>query len=268
MRKVKMIDIDETVSREDSVFVQQSNDDGYHEITNLPSKGKLYPEGTRITGRPFTVREVKKLATMNENNYHQVIKDVLSGCIRGINIDSIVVSDKIYIIFWIRANTYKDANFTTPYTCEHCGRETEYTFDVGAFEFTYLSETFKPSDLTIQLMNGSILELSYLTIADEDRISRFRVSMKSGLSQYDDLDIAIASMIRTINGKPTNIKSACEYIDGIDPSSWAQLSSFVSKIDFGVQPVIDAECRYQDCRGVSQVKVMFRSDFFIPNYNA
>lgn len=267
MKRIKMVDAEPTASLDVSTLEKLDNKN-FHEINGLPSRGLLYPEGTKILGRPFTVREVKKLATMTESNYHSVIKDVLTGCIRGVNIDDIAVSDKIYIIFWLRANTYKDSNFTTPYICEHCHRETEYSFDVGAFDFTYLSDDFKASDLTITLLNGAVLALKYLTIADENRINIFKASLRNGLSQYDDLDIAIASMIESINGNKPSMKAACEYLNSIDPQSWAQLNTYVSKIDFGVQPIIDAECKHPDCRGVSQVKVTFRSDFFIPTYNA
>lgn len=267
--KVKMVDMEQAapLSLEDSIFTKNELDN-FHEITGLPSKGLLYPKGTKILGRPLTVKEVKRLATMNENNYQQVIKDVIVNCVRGINIETILVPDKIYIIFWLRANTYKDAHFTTPYTCDHCGRESEYSFDVGEFEFEYLSDSFNPEDLTLTLINGQVVTFKYLTVQDEDRITMFKNSMRNGLSQYDDLDIAIAAMIKTINGAQLSLKTACELLNDIDPASWAQINTFVTKLDFGVKPVIEAACRHTDCREVSQVRVTFRSEFFIPNYTA
>lgn len=265
-----MMDVEDHVQLENAIAQeqQQTIPTNFFEIKGLPSKGKLYPAGTTISGRPFTVREVKRLATMNETNYHAIIKEVLTSCVRGIDISKLLVSDKIYIIFWLRANTYKDAHFTTPYVCEHCGRENEFFFDVADFDFTYLSDEFKESDLSITLLNGHTLELKYLSIADEDRINQFKIQLKSGLSQYDDVDIAVSSMIKTINGQPVTLKAGCEYLGNIDPMSWAQLNTFIETIDFGVNPEIGAKCKYFDCGEVSNVRITFRSDFFIPKYNA
>jgi hypothetical protein len=168
----------------------------------------------------------------------------------------------------LRANTYKDANFTTPYLCEHCERETEYSFDVSDFEITYLPEEFTPTDLVKTLMNDDVIEFSYLSVKDEDKIKEFKTAMKKGLSQYDDIDIAVAAMIKSINGNRVGIKTACEYLNNMNPGAWAQLNSIVTKMDFGVQPVIEAKCKFHNCGEVSPVRVTFRPEFFIPNYNA
>jgi hypothetical protein len=268
MRKVKMMDVEEHTNTIDNSGFEKTIKSNFFEISGLPSKGLLYPAGTKISGRPFTVKEVKRLATMNENNYNAIIKEILLSCVDGIDINQLLVSDKIYIIFWLRANTYKDANFTTPYICDHCGRESDYFFDVGNFDFTYLPDDFKESDLVLTLLNGQTLELKYLSVSDEDKINNFKLQMRNGLSQYDEVDIAVASMIRSINGKQVSLKAGCEYLDSIDPMSWAQLNSFIEKIDFGVTPEIKATCKFHDCGEVSPVKVNFRPEFFIPRYNA
>ena len=42
----------------------------------MPSRFKFYPTDTRIFGRPLKVSEIKKLTSMDENNYNQIIKEV------------------------------------------------------------------------------------------------------------------------------------------------------------------------------------------------
>jgi hypothetical protein len=95
-------------------------------IEDLPSKYKLYPEGTKLYGRPLNVREVKKLSALNEHNFDIIIKEVLSTAITGYPISDILSGDKLYLIFWLRANTYKDARFVTPFICDECGKQSEY----------------------------------------------------------------------------------------------------------------------------------------------
>src|SRR5271157_2860124 len=50
---------------------------GMMPILDLPSKYTRYPEGTRIYGRPFNIRELIKLANLNENNALIIIDDLL-----------------------------------------------------------------------------------------------------------------------------------------------------------------------------------------------
>ena len=61
--------------------------DNYWPIDDLPSKFKLYPEGTKIFARPLKVLEVKMLSSLNNDNFHHVITEVLKKSVRGINID-------------------------------------------------------------------------------------------------------------------------------------------------------------------------------------
>ncbi len=74
----------------------------FYRIDGLPSLGKLYPEETVIEGRPLRVLEVKKLTTLSEENANYVINDVIRNCIMGINLDDLLVADKLYIVFWLR----------------------------------------------------------------------------------------------------------------------------------------------------------------------
>lgn len=261
-----MVDPEEMVvaKAEDKIFVESTED--LYEITDLPSKFLLYPKGTKIYGRPFTVKEVKRLSTMNENNHHIIMKEVLSSAIRGIKIDDLYLADKMYIIFWLRANTYKDANFTTPYICSHCERESEYVFDVGEFEIKYLEDS-AATGMSFTLPKGDEIILDFLKISDEDRIKRFKDSLRGGLAKYDDEDIAIAAMIKSINGETGSLRSYCDYLNALNPTDWSYLVSYAQEHEFGAIPVINATCKHTDCREVEEVPVSFRSDFFVPRYN-
>jgi hypothetical protein len=80
--------------------MEQSNSPNYWAINGLPSNYLLYPKGTQILGRPLKVLEVKKLSSINEENADFIINDILKRTIKGINIDNLLVADKLFIILW------------------------------------------------------------------------------------------------------------------------------------------------------------------------
>ena len=107
VKRPRMVDVDEVIDV--PKVVEQKLEDNFFPIDDLPSRYKLYPEGTKIFGRTLKVSEVKKLTTMNENNFNVILKDILTATLRGIDIEDICVADKVYIIFWLRANTFKNS---------------------------------------------------------------------------------------------------------------------------------------------------------------
>lgn len=268
MNKPRMIDVDEEiVPKVSEKKVEKMLDDNFIEIKDLPSRFKLYPEGTRIFGRPMKLSEVKKLTFMNEDNYNDLLRFILSSCVKGIDIDEIYLADKLYLIFWLRANTYKNANFVTSYTCEHCDRKSEYKFDVGNFEINYLSDDFAMEPLTL-LGRNTVLTFDLPKIKDEENVRHFQEVLKNGVVRYDDDTITMAGMIKTIDGSLVNIRKACEFITSLEnePENYAYLASHILSFDFGIVPVINATCNHIDCKKVNQIPISFRPDFFIPKY--
>ena len=96
---------------------------GFFPIVDLPSRYKLYPKGTKIFGRPLRVLEVKQLSQMGEDNSGTVINSVLKSATVGFNVNELLVSDKVYILFWLRANTYRDSGYRVDFECLKCGKE-------------------------------------------------------------------------------------------------------------------------------------------------
>ena len=70
--------------------------EGFHEITELPSKFKLYPENTKIYAKPLDVLQNKDLTTINDSNINNIMTKVLRRSIKGISIQDLLVVDKLY----------------------------------------------------------------------------------------------------------------------------------------------------------------------------
>ena len=57
------------------------------DLKELPTMGKLYPEGTVIKIRPLNVQEIKYLATICEENATDIINEILEKCVLLKNIE-------------------------------------------------------------------------------------------------------------------------------------------------------------------------------------
>lgn len=84
----------------------------------LPSKGLYYPEN--ITYKKLTTIDIKNLSTMTSENMNGVMNGILSRCIDGVNVNDILLGDKMWFIFFLRCETYNDIPTPIKYKCPEC----------------------------------------------------------------------------------------------------------------------------------------------------
>lgn len=261
MNKIRMVDVDEEVV---STPIVKSPDINFFPIEGLPSKYLKYPKGTMLYGRPLKVKEVKKLSSMNEYNYNTVINEVLSDCIKGLSIEEIFVADKLFIIFWLRANTYKNANFSSSYTCVHCKEKNDFTFDVDSFSVNYISDDVDFDELKL-LNSEDVLKFDFPRIRDEGRIAFTKSQLENSKQSYDEDTISTASYIKSINGKQVSLQAACDFLLNLDSvEDYAYIESYIQENEFGISPEVKVHCH--KCKGINILPFSFRQDFFLPKY--
>jgi ribosomal protein S27E len=235
----------------------------YWDIQGLPSKYKLYPEGTRIQGRPLKVLEVKKISSINESNADFIINDVLRRTIKGIEIENILVADKLFIIFWLRDNTYRDSGYVVDFKCPKCEKESNYHFELDNLEVKYLSDNYDPNKI-LTLPSGNKMSLRFLTIADELYLDRFKEMNSQAVGEIDSELLSLARMITSINGEEKSLIEKYHYIIDMNPGDFSYIGSYIEKFGMGIQPYMNVKCN--DCGGTAQLGISFRSDFFVPTY--
>lgn len=267
MAKPRIVDED-VVSTTVVPVVVKKVEGNFFEIEDLPSRYKLYTEGTKISGRPLLVKELKKLATINETNYNRVINEILSEAIRGIEISELYVADKLYLLLWLRANTYKNSDFSFKYKCVECRSENSYNFSVENLEIKYLPDDYELKPL--ELINTSDkLEFDFPKIKDENRINFFKENFsKNSNKELDDDDLNIASYIRKINDVPVNLQKAYDFIKSLDtnPEDYMNIMSHIAEMDFGVSHEILVPCK--KCGEVNHLPLSFRPEFFLPRISS
>jgi hypothetical protein len=231
-------------------------------INDLPSKYKLYPEGTKILGRPLKVIEVKKLASLTDENAGYIINDILRRTIKGIDVNNILLADRFYIVLWLRSNTYRDSGYVVQYQCPKCEKETDFHFELKDLEVVYLSDDYNPNK-DIRLKSGDVIKFKFLTIADEFNLDRFKET--NSRMQYDEELLSISEMITSINGqKKTLMEKYLWLTEDLSPEDYSYIISYIEKYGMGVKPYINVTCKL--CGGTSPVGMTFRPDFILPTY--
>jgi hypothetical protein len=237
--------------------------ENYWEVTGLPSGGIFY-QGRKIMARPLNVLEVKMLASINETNVNHVINQVLDRVIRGVAVDELLVADKLYIVFWLRANTYKDDGYKVEFDCLRCGATSDYEFGLNMLNIEYIKEKYLALN-EMSTPSGIKFKARYLNVKDENKVSDFLESYK-GSEEFDEDVLSLANMIEEINGEKMSLLQKYSFFlsEKCTPSDYAYIESFVRHVDFGVDPIMQVKCT--KCGGTSPVAISFRSDFFVPQY--
>ncbi len=245
--------------------VKTDDDINYWDIDDIPTGYKLYPEGTKIVARPLKVLEVKKLTGLNDYNADTVVNDILRKSVRGIDVNEIYSADKMYMLLWLRANSFRDNRYVVGYMCDECQEESSYHFDINNVDVDYLSDEYDPNKI-IKLSNGDEITIKLLQIKDEVGISSFNkkytdIFKKSGDGIDDEL-LAISFMINTINGVAIDAVKRYNYLLEMCAEDFSQLTSALAKTSVGVRPYITSTC--DKCGGESQIGITFHPDFFLP----
>lgn len=243
-------------------FMNQASNTNYWKIDGLPSKGIFYREGTEILGRPMKVLEVKKISSITDDNGDFILNDIIRRTTTGIDINEMYVADKLYIIFWLRANTYRESGYVVPFICPKCGKKSEYHFEISNLEVQNLSEDFNPNkDIKI---GNDIVKYDYLRVKDELYIDRFKELNSQAIGEIDNELLAMAQMIKSINGKEKTLLEKYHWIIELEPGNFSYLKTFIEKKGMGIKPFVMVECK--ECGGTATIAVSFQENFIIPEF--
>jgi len=242
-----------------------SDSSNYWPIKGMPSKGKFYPKNSIIEGRPLKVIEVKKISSINDGNGDFIINDILKRTIKtSFPFDEIYIADKLFMVFWLRENTYRESGFVVKFECLKCKKVSDFHFELNNLEVQIVNDNFSPES-EITLPSGSKVKYDYLKIKDEIFIDRFKEINGSEIPDLDDDLLGIAQMIKSINGdNSSSLIKKYFWVLEMSPADYSALTTMIEKNGMGIRPYVNVEC--QKCGGTVPVAVSFRADFFIPEY--
>lgn len=238
-------------------------DEGYHLIEGLPSALKLYPEGTEIYGRSLKVLEVKSLSSINETNADNIINSILRRSIKGIDVDKILVSDKLYILMWLRGTSFPSSEYGIPFKCSSCEKEVKYIFELNKIETRQIDENFTIDKLKFTLPNKDVIDFAFPTIAEEKLAENFKATCPY-IKDIDSDIVGQCVLIKAINGESKTMLEKYNYLTTMNPNDYCFFLSYVERWSFGIKWVIQATCSL--CGGSTAIGATFfaDSDFWLP----
>lgn len=222
----------------------------------LPSRGKYYSETIYV--KKMNTKNIKNLSTITEQNANYIFNTILTNCVIGIDTNKILVGDKLWFIYYLRAITFDDRPFILKHTCEHCGSAVTLEYHLKNLMVDYLDGDV-PSAITLE--NGDVITTKFPDIASEIQTARLKNSDDIIENIEGDL-LDFAVNIATVNGKKMKLMEAYTYVCNMDASSFADLVQTMTKYMFTVKPYGEFQC--PECGETIIEKIPFTPTFFLP----
>ena len=225
----------------------------------LPSNGRYYEE--QLMGRPLGAMELKQLSAMNQKNATVIVDQVLKASTSGVPFESILLADKMYIIFWLRQNSFKRSDYTLTYECTECESKVSSKFTLSDLEIMQ-----QDSDVNFEIPVGDKkFVVKYRTIEDENEVKKFIKKNSDSVISFDEDWLELASSIVSIDGKAMPLLRKYQYLTNpieFGADDYADLTSGINDIAIGLKPVVKIKC--PKCGGFSDALIPFRPDYFLP----
>lgn len=216
----------------------------------LPSRGLYYDDGLAPNGRveikPMSAREEKLVAGIKGNNVDDIIDIILSRClINKISPDNLLVTDRFYLLFALRANSYGE-DYTFDLSCPHCEATAKYTVKIpGDLEMVY-PETSDPEPFSVTLPDSKIeVQFRLLRGKDTKAIKNY-VDKEIKRGNYTEGDpgyiYRIAKHLVGVNGRTLDALTAMELVSRISAKDCSFLKNRIDSKNPGLKTDIIKAC--------------------------
>lgn len=223
--------------------------------TLLPSRGKFYSENIYV--KKLGALQIKKLATITEQNSNVVINNMIMSSLWGIDYNNILVGDKLWFIFYLRAFTFNDIPFKIRETCPHCNTITNYDYVLKNLDISYydkqLPEYFE--------VDGDKVEVKFPTISTEAAAERIK-NDPNVLMDIDKELLDYSSYIYKVNGEKYSLMRAYEYMTEMSGMAFSKFSNELSEYMFLAKPYAKFVCPH--CGEEVEFQVPLSPTFFMP----
>lgn len=204
------------------------------DVTDLPSRGFIYPEGTYIKGRFLTVQDVKFLALVTEATAEKIINEILERCFdANIDMSKLALCDRTYLIFWLRANSFMKENGyrVNIQRCKGCRKPFEHTIALDDIPIKYLQR--RPGQIILP-KSGQTVELKLPTVAD------LRIA---------DEDPEVQKVARMVK-----VADPIGFVLNLKAMDFAYLLNAVEEFDVGFDMKFELECPH--CHTVNPMQCL------------
>jgi hypothetical protein len=216
-------------------------------VVTLPSMGKFYTnKSPTVTISPIKFEDEKQITISSKNNINPV-NYILSKCVKGLDVGSMLLMDKFYLLLRVREISYGET-YPAIITCPHCKAESDVSINL-----TNLLVNGIPDDVG----DPREIKLPKLQVAAKVKFPRVadEVYLDNATKVYDNLWRFVLSLDG--NTDPAFISKAIPKMSIKDVKF---ILNNVLRSDLGLNPKFIFEC--DSCGAESQLEVPINENFF------
>lgn len=218
---------------------------------NLPSNGKFYKNSTGIKIRPMNLEDEKAIA-LAKGKVNNPINIVLSRCVEGVDIDDLLLLDKLSLIFNLRAISYGDI-YKAIIICSECNAENGMDIPLMSLPIEHIpDDVVDPRELVLPVLQKKVKVIFPRVIHEDYLLDRAKV--------FDNLWRFVVS----IDGNTDKTLISKFLSDPRLPLKDIHvIINAISGAEYGVQTKVKFECT--SCNAHNIVDLPIGADFFTVN---
>lgn len=212
-------------------------------LSELPTRGRFYPKDAIIKMRSMSVLDVKFLATYRPELATEVCNELLFKCsyLENIRLEDLYLPDRIYLIFWIRNNSFTNGSsyvFDIK-ECPHCKNPYKAEVKLSDFQIKYLDNDFIKT-----------VHLSDYNVEMPITIPKFADSLYKPKSYIEEMALWIDLNI--------SYEEKCRLVENMSGLDSSELYNVVKNNFCGFEEDFQIHCPH--CGGTTPVKIALTDD--------
>lgn len=244
------------------------------ELVPLPSKGKVYPEGSSLHNqetleiRPMTAREEDILTSRALIKKGTVITELIKSCLidKSIDPNMLISGDRNAIMTSLRITGY-GAEYSADVECPECGEKSKQKFDLTQLPLKSLEN--EPNSIGANLFSFTlpytkkVVKFKFLDGNDEKEINKLTErAKKSGAKNSNMITLRYRYQIQAVDAITDKTKIQM-FIRNMPARDSRALRAHIDDIEPGIEMKNWMECPM--CGEESEVRMPLGASFFWPD---
>lgn len=211
----------------------------------LPSKNLFYGGVNNVEIRSMEYEDELAMLKARKNNIDP-INLLLTRCTKGIEIENVIILDKLFLLLKIRALSYGN-EYSTKITCPKCEYDSIATFNLDLLPIEPFPDNYTdPIEVTLPVIKKPAL------------VRLPRVSDEKYLSDPEIANSQLWRFVVKIAGND-NKEIISKVIDGLKLKDRHTILNTMNP-KFGIRTQVKATC--QSCRNINILELPITADFF------
>lgn len=209
------------------------------EVTQLPSGFIAYPEGVKISYRPYVFGEIKKFNQSNMSKLNAYELAMQGVVVEGMPKDDITFADMLYIALLRKISSLGDTSFSVSFKCGKCGKTN--TVSVEHKKVSFVDMEVKKLPIEVTLSNDKLITFGLFTYGNYKELTK--------LNRMNDDMYAMA-----LTAKNMSAQEAYETMYNA-PVEDGALFDYVDRLQYHNIAPMEFTCKEEGCGHKTRVRL-------------